>query len=169
MSPPGAKPPRCLPDRSSGPGQHAPHGAHRGWRPCGERRGGFRMTFGGGCLRAAGKLESLHDQPRPLRETVCCRRRGSENPPGPPGPWSFLPPGPGSCGLGRTSGVRTLLLPEGAADMPGQEAVGPPVIVTFPARLDAATADHVAGQITAALTPGASVVIADLDAAACCA
>jgi anti-anti-sigma regulatory factor len=61
-----------------------------------------------------------------------------------------------------------LLLPEGAADMPGQETADPPVIVTFPAQLDAATADHAAGQITAALTPGVSVVIADLAAAACC-
>jgi hypothetical protein len=52
--------------------------------------------------------------------------------------------------------------------MPGQETDGSPVIVTFPARLDAAAADHVAGQITAALTPGVSVVIADLAAAACC-
>jgi len=52
--------------------------------------------------------------------------------------------------------------------MPGQETVGPPVIVMFPAQLDAATADHAAGQITAALTPGVSVVIADLAAAACC-
>ena len=52
--------------------------------------------------------------------------------------------------------------------MPGQDTAGPPVIVTFPARLDAATADHAAGQITAALTPGVSVVIADLAAAACC-
>lgn len=52
--------------------------------------------------------------------------------------------------------------------MPGQETCAPPVIVTFPARLDAATADHAAGQITAALTPGVSVVIADLAAAVCC-
>jgi anti-anti-sigma regulatory factor len=40
--------------------------------------------------------------------------------------------------------------------------------VTLPARLDAAAADQAAGQITAALTPGVSVVIADLTAAASC-
>ena len=52
--------------------------------------------------------------------------------------------------------------------MPGQDTCAPPVIVTFPARLDAAAVDHATGQITAALTPGVSVVIADLAAAACC-
>ena len=52
--------------------------------------------------------------------------------------------------------------------MPGQGTCAPPVIVTFPARLDAATADQAAGRITAALTPGVSVVIADLAAAAYC-
>ena len=51
--------------------------------------------------------------------------------------------------------------------MPGQQPCAPPV-VTLPAELDAAAAEHAAGQITAAFTPGVSVVIADLTAAACC-
>ena len=51
--------------------------------------------------------------------------------------------------------------------MPGQQTCAPPV-VTLPAQLDAAAAEHAAGQITAAFTPGVSVVIADLTAAACC-
>jgi len=52
--------------------------------------------------------------------------------------------------------------------MPGQHTCAPPVIVTLPARLDAAAAEQAAGQITAAFTPGVRVVIADLTAAACC-
>ena len=52
--------------------------------------------------------------------------------------------------------------------MPGQPTCAPPVIVTLPAQLDAAAAEQAAGQITAAFTPGVSVVIADLTAAACC-
>ena len=51
--------------------------------------------------------------------------------------------------------------------MPGQLTCAPPV-VTLPAELDAAAAEQAAGQITAAFTPGVSVVIADLTAAACC-
>jgi hypothetical protein len=51
--------------------------------------------------------------------------------------------------------------------MPGQQACAPPV-VTLPAQLDAAAAEQAAGQITAAFTPGVSVVIADLTAAASC-
>ena len=51
--------------------------------------------------------------------------------------------------------------------MPGQHTCAPPV-VRFPARLDAAAADQAAGQITAAFTPGVSVVIADLTATTCC-
>ena len=53
-------------------------------------------------------------------------------------------------------------------DMPGRQTCAPPVIVTLPARLDAAAAEQAADQITAAFTPGVSVVIADLTAAACC-
>jgi hypothetical protein len=52
--------------------------------------------------------------------------------------------------------------------MPGQQTCAPPVIVTLPAQLEAAAADQVADQIAAAFTPGVSVVIADLTAAACC-
>ena len=48
--------------------------------------------------------------------------------------------------------------------MPDQQTCAPPVIVPLPAQLDAAAAE----QITAAFTPGVSVVIADLTAAACC-
>jgi hypothetical protein len=51
--------------------------------------------------------------------------------------------------------------------MPGQQPCALPV-VTLPAELDAAAAERAAGQITAAFTPGVSVVIADLTAAACC-
>jgi hypothetical protein len=40
--------------------------------------------------------------------------------------------------------------------------------VTLPAQLNAAAAEQAADQITAAFTPGVSVVIADLTAAACC-
>ena len=52
--------------------------------------------------------------------------------------------------------------------MPDQQTCAPPVIVTLPAQLDAAAAEQAADQITAAFTPGVSVVIADLTAAACC-
>ena len=52
--------------------------------------------------------------------------------------------------------------------MPGQQTCAPAVIVTLPAQLDAAAAEQAAGQITAAFTPGVSVIIADLTAAACC-
>ena len=48
--------------------------------------------------------------------------------------------------------------------MPDQQICAPPVIVTLPAQLDAAAAE----QITEALTPDVSVVIAELTAAACC-
>ena len=52
--------------------------------------------------------------------------------------------------------------------MPGQQTRAPTVIVTLPTQLDAAAAEQLADQITAAFTPGVSVVIADLTAAACC-
>ena len=52
--------------------------------------------------------------------------------------------------------------------MPGQQTCAAPVIVTLPARLDAAAAEQAAGQIIAAFTPGVRVVIADLTAAARC-
>ena len=52
--------------------------------------------------------------------------------------------------------------------MPGQHTCAAPVIVTLPAWLDAAAAERAASQITAAFTPGVSVVIADLTAAAYC-
>jgi hypothetical protein len=52
--------------------------------------------------------------------------------------------------------------------MHGQRTPAGPVIVTLPAQLDAAAAERAADQITAALAPGVSVVIADLTATACC-
>src|SRR5690242_18484451 len=51
--------------------------------------------------------------------------------------------------------------------MPGQQTCAPPVIVTLPAQITAATAEQAAGQISAAFTPGVTVVIADLTATAC--
>jgi anti-anti-sigma regulatory factor len=70
--------------------------------------------------------------------------------------------------LGHTNRYVLILLPEGAADMLDQETSAPPVIVTIPARIDAVTAERAADQIIAAFTPGVSVVIADLTAAARC-
>jgi anti-anti-sigma regulatory factor len=52
--------------------------------------------------------------------------------------------------------------------MPDQEICVAPVIVTFPAQLGATAAERAADQITAAFTPGVSVVIADLTGTACC-
>ena len=52
--------------------------------------------------------------------------------------------------------------------MPGQQTCAAPVIVTFPAQLGATAAERAADQITAAFTPGVSVVIADLTGTACC-
>jgi len=51
--------------------------------------------------------------------------------------------------------------------MHGERTSAAPVIVTLPAQLGAAAAERAAGQITAAFTPGVSVVIADLTATAC--
>jgi hypothetical protein len=51
--------------------------------------------------------------------------------------------------------------------MPGQETCAPPVIVTLPAQITAATAEQAAGQISAAFASGVTVVIADLTATAC--
>src|SRR6266550_3577729 len=45
---------------------------------------------------------------------------------------------------------------------PARETCAPPVIVTLPAQINAATAEQAAGQISAAFTPGETVVIADL-------
>ena len=52
--------------------------------------------------------------------------------------------------------------------MPGQQTCAPPVIVTLPAKLDAMAAERAVDQIIAAFTPGVSVVVADLTAAAGC-
>jgi len=49
-----------------------------------------------------------------------------------------------------------------------QDTCARPVIVTFPAQVTTANAEQAADQIGAAFTPGVSVVIADLTAAACC-
>ena len=52
--------------------------------------------------------------------------------------------------------------------MHAQQTSAAPVIVTLPAQLDAAAAEQAADRITAAFTPGVSVVIADLTATTCC-
>ena len=51
--------------------------------------------------------------------------------------------------------------------MSDQETCAPPVIVTLPAQINTANAERVAEQISAAFTPGVTVVIADLTATAC--
>jgi hypothetical protein len=48
-----------------------------------------------------------------------------------------------------------------------QETCARPVIVTLPAQISTATAEQAAEQISAAFTPGVSVVIADLTCTAC--
>jgi hypothetical protein len=69
---------------------------------------------------------------------------------------------------GRTA-RRAVPLPAGRSgkDMPGQETCAPPVIVTLPAQINAATAEQAAEQINAAFTPGVTVVIADLTSTTC--
>jgi len=52
--------------------------------------------------------------------------------------------------------------------MHGRQTSTAPVIVTLPAQLEAAAAEQAAARITAAFTPGVSVVIADLTATARC-
>ncbi len=51
--------------------------------------------------------------------------------------------------------------------MPSQQTCAQPVVVTLPAQITAATAEQAAGQVSAAFTPGVTVVIADLTATAC--
>ena len=48
-----------------------------------------------------------------------------------------------------------------------QDTRARPVIVTLPGQITAANAERVAGQISAAFTPGVSVVVADLTCTAC--
>lgn len=61
-----------------------------------------------------------------------------------------------------------LFLPEGAEQTcPAKKTCVPPVIVTLPAQINAATAEQAAEQISAAFTPGVTVVIADLTSTAC--
>jgi anti-anti-sigma regulatory factor len=48
-----------------------------------------------------------------------------------------------------------------------QETCARPVLVTLPAQISTATAEQAAEQISAAFTPGVSVVIADLTCTAC--
>jgi anti-anti-sigma regulatory factor len=52
--------------------------------------------------------------------------------------------------------------------MVDQEIHPLPVMVTLPARIDAATGEQAAEQISAAFTPGVTVVIADLTSTARC-
>ncbi len=49
-----------------------------------------------------------------------------------------------------------------------QEASGRPVIVTLPAQIDTANAEQASERISAAFTPGVTIVVADLTATACC-
>jgi len=51
--------------------------------------------------------------------------------------------------------------------MLGQETCARPVIVTLPGEINTANAEQAAEQISAAFTPGVSVVIADLTSTAC--
>jgi anti-anti-sigma regulatory factor len=51
--------------------------------------------------------------------------------------------------------------------MADQKPRTPPVIVTFPAQVNAVNAEHAAGQISASFTPGVTVVIADLTSTTC--
>ena len=48
-----------------------------------------------------------------------------------------------------------------------QDTCDRPVIVTLPGQITTANAERAAGQISAAFTPGVSVVIADLTCTAC--
>lgn len=48
-----------------------------------------------------------------------------------------------------------------------QEASGRPVIVTLPAQIDTANAEQASERISAAFTPGVTIVVADLTATAC--
>jgi hypothetical protein len=51
--------------------------------------------------------------------------------------------------------------------MPDQETCAPPVIVTLPGRITTANAEQAAEQISAAFTPGVTIVVADLTSTAC--
>lgn len=48
-----------------------------------------------------------------------------------------------------------------------QETCAPPVIVTLPGQINTANAGQAAEQISAAFTPGVTIVIADLTSTAC--
>jgi anti-anti-sigma regulatory factor len=128
--------------------------------------GAARGRFGG--VPLGSKTISLQISPvRPPGEAGELRARGPETPSGPPGARSS-PPGTGSPRPGQRIRHAVPPLPEGAADMPDQQTCASPVIVTLPARLDAAAAEQAADRITAAFIPGVRVVIADLTAAARC-
>jgi hypothetical protein len=51
--------------------------------------------------------------------------------------------------------------------MSDQETCAPPVIVTLPAQINTANAERAAEQISAAFTPGVTIVVADLTSTAC--
>jgi STAS domain len=51
--------------------------------------------------------------------------------------------------------------------MASHETRPQPVIVTFPAQVNAANAEQAAGRVTASFTPGVTVVIADLTSTTC--
>jgi hypothetical protein len=48
-----------------------------------------------------------------------------------------------------------------------QDTCARPVVVTLPGQITTANAERAAGQISAAFTPGVSVVVADLTCTAC--
>ena len=93
----------------------------------GERFGGVASGHGTISLQ----IRPVH----PPDEAGELRARGPEPRSGRQGPGP-LPPGTGSPRPGPPTGTQSLPLPEGAADMPGQQTCAP-VIVTLPARLDA--------------------------------
>jgi STAS domain len=51
--------------------------------------------------------------------------------------------------------------------MPDQDTRARPVIVTLPGQITTVNAERAAGQMSAAFTPGVSVVVADLTCTAC--
>jgi anti-anti-sigma regulatory factor len=51
--------------------------------------------------------------------------------------------------------------------MPDQETCASPVIVSLPDRITTANAEQAAEQISAAFTPGVTIVVADLTSTAC--
>src|SRR6185437_5031960 len=121
-------------------------------------------TFGGIALGQLDKSPQIG--PVPPARLVNCGSGVRKPRPGPPGA-PVLSPRDKDPAARAAQPVRSPL-PEGAADMHAQQTSVAPVIVTLPAQLHAAAAEEAADRITAAFTPGVSVVIADLTATTCC-